>query len=323
MAPLRRLVRVSGMILVTEEQSSTLVTHEMAFHAVRLALTASVNPAASSFPVVLAHASDAQNRLTIKSAAGPDLVGLKVGAYFPTNDARGIPRHASTILLIDQTSGRIGAVVEGSTLNCYRTAAADAVATDALARADAKVLALFGTGHQAAYEAEAISRIRALSQILVVGRDAKRTEAFAARLRNKGLPAEACLPEAAVMKADIIVTATTSTSPLFDADWVKPGTHISSMGSDSVGKQELPPELFARARLFCDLPEQSARIGEFQHANPDADLVAIGAVLAGAAIGRQNRIDITAFDSSGLALQDLYMAQAIITAARPSESLNG
>ncbi|MCX2721106.1 ornithine cyclodeaminase family protein [Roseibium salinum] len=303
------------MILITETQSSGLVTPELAFNAVRQAFIAAVDPAAASFPVVIAHASDPQNRFTIKSAAGAELAGLKVGAYFPSNDARGLPRHASTILLIDQASGRIGALVEGSVVNCYRTAAADAVATDALARPEAEVLALFGTGHQAAYEAEAIARIRALSRVLVVGRDPSRAAAFVEKLRASGLPADTAEPEAAVRAADIVVTATTSTAPLFDADWVRPGTHVSSMGSDSQGKQELPPSLFPRARLFCDLPDQSANIGEFQHAQPGTTLTAIGAVLSGAASGRQNGDEITVFDSSGISLQDLHMARAIIDAA--------
>ncbi len=302
------------MIIVTEAQSAACVTHELAFDAMRRAFIAAIGADAFSFPVVLAHGSDPQNRFTIKSAAGADLAGLKVGAYFPSNDARGLPRHASTILLIDQSSGRIGAVVEGSTLNCYRTAAADAVATDALARRDAAVLTLFGTGHQAAYEVQAIVRIRRLSRILVVGRDPLRATAFAKMLQGQGLPAEVADPETAVRAADIIVTATTATAPLFDAGWVRPGTHISSMGSDAQGKQELPPNLFPRARLFCDLPAQSARIGEFQHATPATPLIAIGAVLSGASEGRQSLKDITVFDSSGISLQDLHMAKAILAA---------
>lgn len=299
------------MILITEAQSSALVTLELAFDAVRRAFIAAVTPGAASFPVVIAHASDPQNRFTIKSAAGAELAGLKIGAYFPTNDTRELPRHASTILLIDQKSGRIGALVEGSALNCYRTAAADAVATDALARPNAEVLTLFGTGHQAAYEVEAIAQIRSLSRVLVVGRDPSRAGAFADTLRAKGLPAATAEPEAAVRAADIVVTATTAAAPLFDAAWVRPGTHVSSMGSDSQGKQELPPNLFRRARLFCDLPDQSARIGEFQHAAPGTPLTAIGTVLTGAA-GRQNEDEITVFDSSGISLQDLYMAKAIL-----------
>ncbi|MFX4298516.1 ornithine cyclodeaminase family protein [Pseudosulfitobacter pseudonitzschiae] len=300
------------MILITEAQSSAIVTPELAFAAVRNALIAAVAPDAASFPVVIAHGSDPQNRFTIKSAAGAELAGLKVGAYFPTNDTRGLPRHASTILLIDQTTGRIGALVEGSAVNCYRTAAADAVATDALARPNSEILTLFGTGHQAAYEALAIARIRKLSRLLVVGRDPIRTEPFVEKLRSAGLPAETAAAETAVRAADVIVTATTSTTPLFEAAWVQPGTHISSMGSDSRGKQELPSELFPHARLFCDLPEQSVRIGELQHAGPQAPPTAIGAVLSGNAPGRQNESEITIFDSSGISLQDLHMAKAIL-----------
>jgi ornithine cyclodeaminase len=242
------------MIVIPEAQSAALVTHALAFEAMRRAFIAAIEADAFSFPVVLGHCSDPQNRFTIKSAAGTDLTGLKVGAYFPTNDARGLPRHASTILLIDQTSGRIGAVVEGSTLNCYRTAAADAVATDAPARPDARVLTVFGTGHQAGCEVAAVARIRALSRILVVGRDPLRADVFARMLQAQGLPVETAAPEAAVRAADIIVTATTATAPLFEADWVRAGTHISSIGSDSLGKQELPPKLFPARGCFAICP---------------------------------------------------------------------
>ncbi|TFL15926.1 ornithine cyclodeaminase family protein [Jannaschia formosa] len=300
------------MILVTEAESSAIVTPELAFAAVREAFIAAVAPGAASFPVVLAHGSNPQNRFTIKSASGAELAGLKVGAYFPTNDARGLPRHASTILLIDQTTGRIGALVEGSAVNCYRTAAADAVATDVLARPDAEVLTLLGTGHQAAFEAQAIARIRKLSRLLVVGRDPFRTEAFVEKLRSSGLPAEAAAAEAAVRAADIIVTATTATAPLFEAAWLQPATHISSMGSDSQGKQELPAGIFRHASLFCDLPEQSVRIGEFQHAGPEATPTAIGVVLSGDAPGRRDESEITIFDSSCISMQDLHMAKAIL-----------
>ncbi len=300
------------MIHITEAQSAAIASHDLAYSAARTALIAACNPSANSFPVVLGRASDPQNRFTIKSASDASLTGLKVGSYFPTNDAASLPRHNSIILLFDQAKGRIGAIVEGGKLNAYRTAAADAVATDALARPDARVLALFGTGHQAQYEAEAIARIRHLDRVLVVGRSPDRTGAFVDRLRAQGLPAEIGEAETACRSADIIVTATTATAPLFRAEWVKPGTHISSMGSDATGKQELPPDLLARARLFCDLPEQSRRIGEFQHAAPEANLTAIGHVLTGQAPGRQGAAVITVFDSSGLSLQDLYMAEAVI-----------
>ena len=303
------------MIHITEAESAALVTHELAYRAMKAALIAACEPGAATFPVVHGHGSDPQNRFTVKSAADPELAGLKVGSYFPTNDAAGLPRHSSIIFLFDQTKGRIGAVIEGSRLNGYRTAAADAVATDALARQDAKVLAVFGTGHQAECEVAAVARVRELERILVVGRSADRAEAFAARLREAGLECELSSPEAACRAADIIVTATTAREPLFQADWVQPGTHVSSMGSDAAGKQELPPDLFGRAALFCDLPEQSRRIGEFQHAAADLELTAIGEVLAGRGPGRRTPDDVTVFDSSGVSIEDLYIAREIIAAA--------
>ncbi|MVO17517.1 ornithine cyclodeaminase family protein [Parasedimentitalea huanghaiensis] len=302
------------MIHITEAQSGAAISHELAFEAVRRALIAASSPEAAIFPVVLGRASDPQNKFTVKSAADGSLTGLKVGSYFPTNDAADLPRHDSIILLFDQAKGRIGAIVEAGKLNAYRTAAANAVATDALAHSNAQTLALFGTGHQASYEALAIARIRSLTKIMVVGRNADRTRSFVAHLREHGLPAEEAQAETACRTADIIVTATTATAPLFQADWVRPGTHISSMGSDAIGKQELPPQLFAQSRLFCDLPEQSARIGEFQHAEAGTSLTAIGSVLTESSKDRRATDDITIFDSSGIALQDLYTAEAIIAA---------
>jgi ornithine cyclodeaminase len=136
-------------------------------------------------------------------------------------------------------------------------------------------------------------------------------------LSGKGLRAELTPAERACRNADIIVTATTARAPLFQVGWVRPGTHVASMGSDTAGKQELPVELLRTGRLFCDLPVQSVRIGEFQSvANEVATgavaLTAIGTVLAGRAPGRRSDDEITVFDSSGVALQDLYVATALI-----------
>lgn len=302
------------MIHVTEIESAKLISHELAFEAAREALIAAVAPATSIFPVVLGHASDKRNRFTVKSAADRELAGFKVGSYFATNDAAGLPRHSSIIFLFDQDIGRIGAIIEGTVINGYRTAAADAVAVDALARNDAETLTVFGTGHQAAYEVAAVARVRALRRILVVGRTPERVSAFIGHLASLGIEAQASDAESACKAADIIVTITTSHAPLFEAEWVRPGTHISSMGSDAVGKQELPTAFFSRARLFTDLPEQSRRIGEFQHAQAGDDIFAIGSVLSGATPGRQAHDDVTIFDSSGISIQDLYVARKIIQA---------
>jgi ornithine cyclodeaminase len=147
-------------------------------------------------------------------------------------------------------------------------------------------------------------------------------EHFIGRLTTGGLAASISDAQAACKIADVIVTATPSQAPLFEADWVRPGTHISAMGTDSKGKQELPPALFSRAKLFCDLPQQSVTIGEFQHAadaiaSSKIGLIAIGDVLIGKAEGRSSAEEITIFDSSGISLQDLCMGQKLLKFLRP------
>ena len=308
------------MRFLPEQVTAELVNHELAFQAAERALILLSEADAHSFPVVLGHGADVTNRFSVKSASAQTLTGLKVGSYWPNNDALGLPRHSSTILLFDISRGRIDAVIEGSMMNAYRTSAANAVAVDRLARREARNLAIFGAGHQAFFECQAIARVRPLDNIFVINRTASRSDAFAARLRAVGLPAKAASADEACIKADIIVTATASRAPLFEAALVRPGTHISGMGADGRGKQELPTELVAQASLFCDLPQQSIEIGEFQHISDHVragqiEITALGAVLSGQHPGRQNEHAITIFDSSGTAIQDLVIAEIILREA--------
>lgn len=302
------------MKFMSEEESTALVSHEMVFEAAREALIAAAgNPAI--FPAVIAHGTLPTNRISIKLASTPHFAGLKVGSFWPGNVERGLPRHNSTILLFDQSVGRVEWVIEGSKVNAYRTSAADAVAADVLARPDASVLTIFGAGNQAWYECLAIARIRPITQILVVARDAAKGDAFARALEAEGLTAARADARAACGRADIVVTATPSRAPLFEADWIRPGTHVASTGSDAAGKQELPPSFFDRAALFCDLPSQAVVMGDLQHFNGDPGaIVAIGDVLPGRAPGRVSPEQITVFDSSGIALQDLTIARRLVAA---------
>ncbi|OLU34882.1 ornithine cyclodeaminase family protein [Pseudomonas sp. PA15(2017)] len=300
------------MQFIDEATATRLIDHEVAFGAIRAALIAACHEHARIFPVLAAHGSNQQNTFMIKSAAGSDIAGLKVGSYWPGNTAKGLACHNSLILLFDQNQGKIDTIIESGVVNAYRTAAADAVAASVLAREDAKILAIFGTGHQAHYECLALARVRPIEQVLVVARTPKSGEAMIRTLAEHGLSARLSDAQTACGMADIVVTATTSTAPLFDAAWIQPGTHIASMGSDAFGKQELPPSLFARAHLFCDLVEQSRRIGEFQHADAALPITAIGEVLQQRAQGRRATDDITIFDSSGIALQDLHVGRAVL-----------
>lgn len=302
------------MQFMSEEESAALISHEMAFEAAREAFVAVVEDAVI-FPAVIAHGSVPSNRFSVKSASTSAFAGLKVGSFWPSNSEVGLPRHNSLILLFDQEVGRIEWVIEAGAVNAYRTAAADAVAADALARPDASVLAIFGAGNQALYEAVAIARIRPITDIQVVARDPTKAGSFVAALAREGLTATLADAETACRRADIVVTATPSRAPLLDADWIRPGTHVASMGSDAAGKQELPPALFDRAALFCDLPSQAVVMGDLQHfAGDRSRIVAIGDVLRGAAAGRTSPDQITIFDSSGIALQDLTIARRLIAA---------
>lgn len=309
------------MIYISEEESAALVTHELAFEAAREALVAAASRQSWVFPAVLGRTQEATNTFSIKSGSSDDLTGVKIGSFWSGNPARGLPRHNSTIVLLDQHTGRLGAVIEAGKVNAYRTAAADAVAADLLARKQAKVLAIFGAGNQAGFEVMALARIRPIETVLVVARPSVRRDAFVDQIGETGLEARAVSAEEAVRTADIVVTATPSREPLFDAAWVGPGTHIVSMGSDAPGKRELPSELLSRASLFCDLPSQSLEIGEFQHVRDAIDagvlgVTPIGDVIEKRAPGRRFDNEITVFDSSGVSLQDLYMAAALLRAKK-------
>ncbi len=266
-----------------------------------------------SFPAVRGHGSAQSTRFGIKSGydGRQQRPGFKVGSYWPGNTGRGLPNHGSTTLLLDDETGFPLALVAATYLNALRTAASDAVAVDILSRPDAAVLALFGTGNQAFHEAIAISHVRKLSRVLVCGRDTEKASTLALRLEDAGLNAEPTAVETALAQADIVVTATASHGPLFAEDAVRPGTHISAMGADGPGKQELSSALALKAELFADSLDQTFSIGEFQYlagSEIRQHVTGIGAVINGRAKGRSSDNAITIYDSSGIALQDLAVA---------------
>ncbi len=312
---------MSPPVVIPSETCMKLIDRRIAFDAIRAALIAAADGSGAVNPVVIGRGLNDGETFSMKSGLlrGLPAVGLKVGGYWPGNDAHGLPRHQSAILLLDPASGRLMAVVEGGALNGLRTAAADAVAASVLARPDAATLAIFGAGKQALHEVRAICDVRPIRRVFVTSRNAASADAMSVTLRGE-LPPDIQVvssdAEHAARNADILVTATPARAPLFDAAWIKPGTHVASMGSDQAGKQELPPALFPRARLFCDLPEQAVAIGEMQHARALVEagqpLTAIGDVLRGAAAGRTSDDEITIFDSSGIALQDLAIAAAVL-----------
>jgi len=307
------------LVIISEADAQRLITPALVAAAIRGALIAAADGEGQINPVVVGAGLRPGETFSLKSGAarGPQLVGVKIGSYWPSADAAGLPRHNSTTVLLNPADGRPLCILESGPLNEQRTAAADAIAASVLAREDAQTLAIVGAGRQAAAEVRAITSVRPIRTVLIVARSPERAAALRDRIVTFHAGAvEICGAEEACGRADILVTATSSRAPLFDAAWVRPGAHVASMGSDQLGKQELPPALFSRARLFCDLVDQSTRIGEFQHTQPAArgSITAIGDVLTGRASGRTSADEITVFDSSGLALQDLFIAKALYDA---------
>lgn len=320
----------NSIIVIDQETVSRLASREMAKIAVRAAFEKYHKGDGKIFPVAIGNGAPEESMIAIKSGRSRDLVGFKVGTYWPNNDQYGIPNHAATTVLLDGETGIIRAVVNVSSLNGLRTAAADALAVETLSRKDSEVLAVIGTGHQSLYETQAILDVRQIKQINLWNRSPEKAAAFAEKLReftSADISIGSRTAEDAIRNADIIVTATTSQEALFSAGAVKAGTHISAMGADKAGKKELDEQLVARANLFADAPNQSIQIGEFQHAakskllEPNS-ITALGKVLCGDGTGRRDDQEITIFDSSGIALQDVEVANQIVNSALESGLAN-
>ncbi|HXA40978.1 MAG TPA: ornithine cyclodeaminase family protein [Phenylobacterium sp.] len=252
------------------------------------------------------------------------MFGAKLISVFPENFAKGAQSHQGVVVLFDSESGAPICVVHAGEVTAIRTAAASAVATDALARADAMRLAILGYGEQALTHARAISKVRPLSAVTVWGRSADRARAFARRLEGElGLEVAAHADaESAVAEADIVCTVTNAAEPILKGAWVRPGTHVNLVGSSFAGPVEVDSELVVRARFIADFREGVLAQGaEFLRAK-QAGLIGddhvvgeIGQVLDGVLPGREAPDQITVYKSLGHVVQDLAAAQALYGAS--------
>ncbi|MDX5403742.1 MAG: ornithine cyclodeaminase family protein [Rhodobacterales bacterium] len=310
------------MLIVRERDIADLMTREAAFDAVEKVFAAMAAGDARNFPVVreaLGHEDALYGFKGGFDQAGGAL-GLKAGGYWPHNlERRGLINHQSTVFLFDPDTGKPAAMVGGNLLTALRTAAASSVSIKHLARADATVLGMIGAGHQAAFQLRAALEQRAFSKVIGWNYHTEMLPTLAKVAAEAGVPFEAVdLPGMA--QADVIISITSAFAPSLMADNVSPGTHLACMGTDTKGKQEVEATLLARARVFTDEVAQAITIGEAQHAVAQgllapADIVPLGAVINGTDPGRQSPTDITLFDGTGVGLQDLAVAAAVVDLA--------
>jgi ornithine cyclodeaminase len=235
--------------------------------------------------------------------------------------ARGLTNHQSTIFLFDPDTGQLQALVGGNYLTAIRTAAASSVSIAHLARKDAKVLGMVGAGHQSTFQLRAAARQRSFERVVAWNPHPEMLPKLAAVAAELGLPFEAVDRETVGAEADVIITITSAFEPLMMRDWIKPGTHVACMGTDTKGKQEVDANLLAAATVFTDEVAQSVSIGEAQHAIGaglihESDITPLGAVINGAHKGRSSADEITVFDGTGVGLQDLAVAHVAMRAAQ-------
>ena len=255
--------------------------------------------------------------------AKPERIGVKVLTVMPSNFAKGLPSHQGMVMLFNTEHGAPEAIIDAQTVTAIRTAAATAVATDVLARREAKTLAFFGYGEQAETHYEALRRVRTFERLLLWGRDAKKAAAFAAHYKNGPLPIEVvATAEEAASRADVICTLTAAIDPVLFGRWLKPGTHVNAVGSGTAREAELDADALKRARMFADNRDGVlSQCGEFLRAKAagvidDAHVLgSVGDVIIGKIPGRQSDAEITLFKSLGMAVEDLVSCEFILAEA--------
>ncbi|MBT2324840.1 ornithine cyclodeaminase family protein [Variovorax paradoxus] len=312
------------MLIISEQEARSLVSVEDAIAAVEQCFAAMARAEARNYPVVreAVGRQDAVYGVKAGCDGSAPILGLKAGGYWPHNMDRKLSNHQSSTLLFDPDTGRASALVSANYLTGVRTGAASAIATKYLSRPDCSVLGIIGAGVQAQYQLRATLAVRAIRRVHAWNRSAEKLAAFGRIVAQLGLefiPETDCRGVAA--HADILITVTPSQKALVEKSWVRAGTHINAMGADTRGKQELDPALVAGAALFVDEAAQALGIGECQHAC-NAGLItaqsfrgSIGAVIEGLCDGRRTADEITLFDGTGVALQDLAVADLAVRMA--------
>ncbi len=256
--------------------------------------------------------------------AGDDQMAIKIVSVFSDNPARGLPLIHALVVVVDPTTGRPAAVMDGTVLTALRTGAASGAATDLLARPDSHVAAVFGAGVQGRTQLEAVCAVRPIEQAWIYDPKPPAARAYAEEMGARlGIPVRpAATPAEAVREADVICTATTSATPVFDDADLKPGVHINAIGAYTPQMQEIPAETVVRARVVVDhrpaaLAEAGDLIIPLQRGLITEDHLEaeIGEIVAGLKPGRTTPEEITLFKSVGVAVQDVAAAAQVLAAA--------
>lgn len=255
-------------------------------------------------------------------------LGIKTVTVFPGNAGTEYDSHQGTVMLFDDSNGRLKAIVDASEITAIRTAAASAVATDLLARADSKTLAILGSGVQATTHLEAIPLVRPIEDVRIWSRNPDNARHLAEKARDTNIQVRVVeTVEDALDGADVVCTTTASPVPIVSGALLKPGMHINAVGSSVPFARELDSDAMATSRIFVDRRESTLNeSGDFLMARDDGSITEesiiaeIGDILNGSADGRRSADEITLFISLGLAVEDIAAADLVYRNALASQS---
>ena len=297
------------LLLLDRDDVEALLLADDVLAAVREAFMLHSDGKGQVFPLVREKLSTG-GTFGIKSGAVPDqaLLGFKAAGFWPANRGIGGEPHQATIFLMDPATGRPLCLIDGNAVTTQRTGAAGGIGLEQLARPDSQSIVVFGTGVQAMVQLDyALRLMPAIQQVQYVSASGLPKPAFEAHFEGRCTLLHSTDANAAVAASDVVITATTGGGALFDLSSVRPGTHFNCVGADTKGKRELPAGMLALSRLFVDDLYQAAQIGELQW-SPATACTEIGDVLTGKHQVMRTAADITVFDMTGLALQDLTVA---------------
>jgi ornithine cyclodeaminase/alanine dehydrogenase-like protein (mu-crystallin family) len=255
-----------------------------------------------------------------------------MGAALPTRGVIGYKAYTAFrgkarfhVMLYSADTGELLAMLQADRLGQMRTGAASGIATKYMARAEAHSVGIFGTGWQARSQLEAVCAVRQVQRIKAFGRDAARRQVFCADMSQQlGLPVEPTeTPEAVVRGMDVVITSTSAREPLFDGNWLEPGTHVNAIGSNALIRREVDDTTVRRSALIVVDSKEQARLecgdllGPLERGLIHWEQVReLGDVVAGLIPGRRQDSEITLFESHGLAIWDLAAGMAVYDAAK-------
>ncbi|HKX41399.1 MAG TPA: ornithine cyclodeaminase family protein [Burkholderiaceae bacterium] len=305
------------LLLLNSHQVGQLMEPDAVLAAVREAFVLHSERLGRVFPVVREPLATG-GIFGIKSGdvQSQELLGFKAAGFWPSNRQLGGEPHQATVMLFDPKTGRPLCLIDGNAITTARTGAAGGLGLVHLARPQSKSLCLFGTGVQARVQLSyALRLLPQLEHVRYVSFDDQPDSAFEAHFSARCELRHATDRNAAVAASDVVITATPGAGPLFDRDAVQPGTHLNCVGADTKGKRELPEGLLQVARVVVDDEVQARQIGETQW-RPQVLCTEIGDLIAGKQRLDRGPKEITLFDMTGLALQDLTVARMLVARAQ-------